>query len=187
MTPEKNGNSGSPNLGYLTLEQVRTLIANISNMRDKLMFRVLYETGCTINELVEIKASDIGGNTIKIKDHDNVRFTNISGKLAKDLSLFIKGNKLAKEDYILSTRQSQKMSEKRVRQLIQSYTEKAHYGKINPQMFRYYHVAHAYNNGIMLENISKQLGVTSFRIFQIISELRIKPKDNHYNRFLNKI
>lgn len=174
---------------YLSLQEIRKLISSISDMRDKLMIRLLYETGCTLIELVNIKVSDILGNKIKILEPETkeIRFSRISGKLAKDLSFYIKGNNLSKDAHILSTRQSQKISEKRVRQLIQDYTKKISSRKINPQMFRYYHISHAYHNGILLENIAKQTGITPYRVFQVITDFKIKPKQDHYNQFLSKV
>ena len=174
---------------YLSLQEIRKLISSISDMRDKLMIRILYETGCTLVELVNIKVSDILGNKIKILEPETkeIRFSRISGKLAKDLSFYIKGNNLSKDAYILSTRQSEKISEKRVRQLIQEYTKKISSRKINPQMFRYYHINHAYQNGVLLENIAKQTGITPYRVFQVINEFKIKPRQNLYNQFLIKV
>ncbi len=174
---------------YLSLQEIRKLISSISDMRDKLMIRLLYETGCTLIELVNIKVSDILGNKIKIFDPETreLRFSRISGKLAKDLSFYIRGNNLSKGYYILSTRQSKQISEKRVRQLIQDYTKKISSRKINPQMFRYYHIIHAYQNGVLLENIAKQTGITPYRVFQIINDFKIKPKQNLYNQFLSKV
>ena len=174
---------GSDSNKLLSLKELRELISSISNMRDKLMIRILYETGCDLNELVSIKVEDILGNKIKIR---NIRYVKISGKLAKDLKFYIKGNSLSKDSNIISTRQSKKISQRRVRQLIQGYTEKKGYGKINPQMFRYYHVAHAYLNGVYQENMAKQLGIKTYRIFQIINQMNIQP-DNMYNKFLTRI
>jgi site-specific recombinase XerD len=171
---------------YFTLEQVRNLIASVSDTRDKLMLRTIYETGCTPAEIVRIEVGDISGNNIRIKNLDSheLRFPKISGKLAKDISLFIEGNKL--HGNLFSTRQSQKMSEKRVRQLIQAYTKKTGIS-LNPIMFRYYHVAHAYSSGVFIEEISKQLGLTKLRIFQILQEFGVSPKSNNYQNFLGKV
>jgi integrase len=173
---------------YLTLNQVRTLIKSISNARDKFMLRLLYETGCSLNELVTIKAKDIQGKIVKIIDNDTkqLRFSHISSKLAKDLKLYIKGNNFAKESFVIRTRQSPNISERRVRQLIQYYSKLHLKITINPQKFRYFHIAHAYTNGILLESISKQVGITTYRIFQILSELKITTTNN-YNPFLKKI
>lgn len=164
---------------YLSLKNVREMISSIRDARDKIMIRILYETGCSLVELVQLKVSDVGGNKIKIK-HDGLRYSTISGKLAKDIRDYIRGNQLQSESYLLSTRQSAKISEKRVRQLIQNYTKK------NPQKFRYYHIAHAYLSGVFIENIAQQLGLTTFRIFQILNKMGLNPQ-NRYNHFLRRI
>lgn len=161
---------------------------SITDVRDKLMIRVLYETGCSLIELTHIQVKDILGNKIKIKNPETkeIRFSYISGKLAKDIKQFVLGNNLNKDTCLISTRQSSRISEKRVRQLIHFYTQLVFSEKINPQSFRYFHIAHAYSNGVLLETISKQIGITSYRIFQIISELNLNTTQN-YNQFLKKV
>ena len=173
MKKKKNSES------YISLKDVRGLISSIRSARDKLMLRILYESGCSLVELVEIKVSDISGNKIKIH-HGKLRFSSVSGKLAKDIREYIKGNQLSANTYLISTRQSNKISEKRVRQLILGYT------KINPQKFRYFHIAHAYLNGVFIENIAKQIGLTTYRIFQILNNMGLAPQ-NRYNQFLKRI
>ena len=181
-----NKQSSESSLQYLSLREVKNLIDSIENIRDKLSLRILYETGCTLRELVNIKVKDIQGNKIKVVDPETkeIRYPQISSKLSKDIKLYIKGNALT--GYLIATRQSSKISEKRIRQIIQKHTKKVFSIKINPQSFRYYHIAHAYSNGVLLETIAKQLGITTFRIFSIIDELRLNPGHN-YNNFLKRI
>ena len=184
----KSLDNSESSLKYLSLKQIRRLINYINNSRDKLMIRVLYETGCSLVELTEIKVKDVLGNKIRIKNSENneIRFPRISGKLAKDIKLYILGNNLDKDSFLISTRQSESISEKRIRQIIQEYTKEVFSEKINPQSFRYFHIAHAYTNGVLLENISKQIGITTYRIFQILEELNLSTKQN-YNKFLKKV
>lgn len=175
----------SPTLKYLTMDQVRHLITSVNDARDKIMIRILYETACTIKELTKIKVEDISGNRIRIKSAAAVRFPKISGTLARDLSLFIKGNQLGRSSFILSTRQGKNISEKRISQLIREYTSGL--GIINPHQFRYFHVAHAYLNGVFIEEISDQLGLTKLRVFQVLREFNVMPRLNNYNNFLGRI
>lgn len=177
--------SDSNALKFLTMEQVRELISSIKDARDKLIVRMLYETACTIRELAKIKVCDIAGNRIKIQSEDGLRFPRISGNLSKGLSLYIRGNRLGKDDFVLSTRQSSSISEKRIAQLIKKYSSAL--GEINAHYFRYYHVAHAYTNGVFIENISEQLGLTKLRVFQVLDEFNVSPKQNNYNNFLGRI
>ncbi len=175
-------------LNYLSLEQIRKLVSSVSDTRDNLIIRVLYETGCSLNELTAIKVNHLLGSRIRIKNTETkeIRHSTISAKLAKDLRLFIKGNRLDDRSCLFSTRQSDSISEKRIRQIIQKYTKDEFSEKINPQSFRYYHIAHAYSNGMMLETIARQIGITTARIFKILSEMKISPKQN-YNKFLRKV
>ena len=181
-----NKQSSESSLQYLSLREVKFLIKAIENIRDKLSLRILYETGCTLRELVNIKVKDISGNKIKIVDPETkeVRYPQISSKLNKDIKLYIKGNAL--KGHLIATRQSSKISEKRIRQIIQQHTKNIFSKQINPQSFRYFHIAHAYSNGVLLETIAKQLGITTFRIFSILEEFSLRPKHN-YNNFLKRI
>jgi site-specific recombinase XerD len=174
---------------YLTIEDVKKLINSIKDMRDNLMLRLLYETGCTLAELVRIKSSDISGNNIKLKDSvtNELRYSTISRKLESDLFLFIKGNAISNDHCILSTKNKEQISEKRVRQLIQFYSAKVGLGKVNPKMLRYFHIAHAYENGVFIDNISSQLGMTNLRIFQIITDMNVRISKNNYNKFYDAL
>jgi integrase len=168
---------------YLSLEEVRRLITSVEERRDRLIFLILYETGCSLSDVVRIKAEDVAGNTIRIKK-PVLRFARISGRLAKELSEYIKGNKI--HTYLFATRQSKSISVKRVRQLFNRHSLK--WGlKLNPLMLRYYHIAHAYINGVFIDDISKQLGITKFRVFQVLQQLPVKPRLNYYNNFLSKV
>jgi site-specific recombinase XerD len=187
MIPSNSEDSGST--AVLSLQQVRNLINSINDMRDRLIVRVLYETGSTLAELVNIKISDLCGDRIRIVDEDSkqLRFVKISAKLAKDIRLYSEGNILKGDSFLLASRQGPGITERRIRQIIQEYTEKLGYGKINPHMFRYYHIMHAYQNGVYIDNISNQLGITRYRIFQVIESLDIQSGQNMYNRFLSRI
>jgi integrase len=187
MNSDKDKSNRKSRQMYLSLNQVKKLVDFIEDMRDKLAIKILYETGCSLGELVSIRVSDIIENKIRLLGADNkkIRYSRISKKLAESLSLYIRGNNLSKESYILSTKKSPKISEKRVRQLIQYYGKKSGFGKINPQMFRYYHIAHSYENGVYIENISKQLGIKRYRIFQILTELGVVIKQDNYDSLFN--
>ena len=44
---------------YLSKEEFNKLNNQINNHRDRLILNTLYETGCTVNELINIKISDL--------------------------------------------------------------------------------------------------------------------------------
>ena len=171
---------------YLGKNEFTRLVNQISDERDKLILLVLYETGCTVNEVVHIKLNEMDFT----KRH--IRFPAESTKAGKSkissISLDLV-NKLQKfthnftTTYLFSTRQSGMITTKRVRQLIQSYSKKAGLGKVNPQIIRYTHVARALEKGIPLLAIQKQLGMERLRLVQIYEALDTQVEEGAYERF----
>ena len=168
---------------YLSKEELDIFRAAIQNRRDLLLLNILYETGCTVNELVNIKIQDIDfeKNTISFPPESTKsgksRTSFISGTLARR----IKNHK--DSGYLFTSRQSSKITTKRVRQIIQSYSKSAGLGKINPQVLRYTHIAHALERSIPITAIQKQVGMEGLRIVQIYESLVPEEKENVYEKF----
>lgn len=188
---EANGDktSTSSQNKFLSQKEVKDLINSITDMRDKLFVSLLYETGCLLGELVNIKILDINEREISVNNPDTkeTRKVKISSTLSKKISLYVQGNGLDKNTYLFSTQKSEQISVKRAREIVQNHSEKLGHGKLNPQMFRYYHVAHAYLDGVMIDNISSQLGIKRYRVFQILDELNVSSNENTYENFLKKM
>ncbi|MBT4648516.1 site-specific integrase [archaeon] len=178
-------NSGS-HAKFLSEKDYNRLKCEIKEIRDIFLIKVLYETGCELNELVTIKVKDIVNDSICFdENNNNQRKSSISKNLANNLQKYIIGNWLNENDYLFKTRQSGHISTKRVQQLINDYSIKAGLHKINTQFIRYTHIAHAYQKGIQNQIISKQIGLTKQRVFQIITDLNITSNLGGYNKFFN--
>jgi site-specific recombinase XerD len=172
----------------LGAETVREIIGSIPDMRDKLMVCVLYETGCTMRDLVSITVSSIQGCGIHFSTASSGgRFSYISKKLHDELLSYCIGNDIPASSCIFRTRQSGQISERRAAQLITGYAEKAGYPGFNPHSLRNLHVVHAYENGIYQEDIAAQVGIKKFRVFQIIEKMGIRLPSNGYDRFLGEM
>ena len=176
---------GKKEVTCLSSVQYKRLFKVISEERSRLILQVLYETGCTVNELVHIKVSDVDfeQNSIKFpsentKTHKS-RVSCVSKELIETIDHYIKHGLL----YLFSTRQSGKITTKRVRQLILSFSKKANLPKVTPQIIRYTHIAHALRKGIPLVAIQKQIGMERLRMVQIYEALVPEEKDNAYSRF----
>ncbi len=166
-------------------EELKLLEKSIGPERDKLLLKILYETGCTVNEAVRIRIDDLdlfGGkinfpaeNTKSKKAKTSI----ISRELAETIKEYLEKKQQEEKkrsdekpkgqpsNYLFSTRQSGRMTTKRVRQLLQKHGQKAGIGKVLPQMIRYAHIIHAINKGLPLEAIAKQTGLDKIRIIQI--------------------
>lgn len=177
-----------------TSEFVR-LKAQFTSVRDLLILEILYETGCTVNELVKIKFKDIVPckNDKKLPCHINFPATNtktnrarisfISKALCLKLKGYISENNISR--HLFTSRQSSQITTKRIRQIIQSKSKKAQLGKINPRIIRYTHIAHALEKGILLGAIQNQVGMERLRIVQIYEGLIPETKESVYYKFWN--
>ncbi len=164
-----------------TRQEMMDFLKGIRDARDRILVELLYETGCNIREIVRLKVLDVK------KDHVILgrgrRKSLISTRLAEDITMFIRGNRLTADDCLIRTRQSDSISEKRASQIVVELTAKAGLPAHNAHAFRYWHVAHAYLEGVYQENIADQTGLKVHRIFQIIRSARLPRLANLYPRF----
>jgi integrase len=177
----------SGSIRYLTRDDWRILEKAPSSMRDSLILRILYETGCTVNELVNIKRShcDFVANTVRIRpeharNHAN-RVAYISERLSKDLQSY---GSLHEGEYILSGRQGEGLTTKRIRQLVQKYCEQCGIHDAGPQVLRYTHIVHAYQKNIPLQAIQRQVGLRRSRAIDIFQELPELGSKDAYRKFI---
>ena len=121
-------------MGKRTVSLSQNLVNTVANAlpnRDKLLLLTLYETACKVSEIVDIKIGDIEASSIKIKE----RVVKISPNLYKQLTNFQGEEGLGAESYLFSGRQSEKITTKRVRQIVQKATLSVG-KKINPEKIR---------------------------------------------------
>ena len=140
--------------------------------RDYLVIKILFETGCSLKELVGIKASDFNIDSIRF----GTRRSMVSNELSDAISFYIQGNRLNPRSILLVTRQGPSISTKRIAQILDSYD-------LDYRSLRYSHIAHAYKNGLQVSAIAEQTGISETRVFQIIQELRLKGNSDYTDIF----
>ena len=150
-------------LSEIELNQLRL---NAVNSRDSLLFGILYETGCLVSEIVDLRKKDILVEQRAIMFGD--RLSRISAPLLESIQKFAFSKK--SEDHIFSTRQSPKMTKKRVRQIVQRSSKEILGSPVNPHSIRYSHIAHAMSRGVSMDRIRHQVGLQRLRAKQL-SEL----------------
>ncbi len=172
---------------YLSFEEWEKLKSQKKNTRDDLIINLLYFTGCTVNELVNIKIKDIDFKEKILKIRKNTSRNNyfrqvyLSEKVIKKIRNYIITAR--PENYLLSTRQSKKMSTKRVRQIIQELCSMIKIKETTPQIIRYTHIAHAYKKNIPIDAIQKQVGIRRSRAIEIFNQLKITRLKDAYKEF----
>jgi integrase len=155
---------------YLQREELDRILSSITNTRDRLLVRVLYETGCSLHEISELK-------TTNVYSDGTIQFTDRRAQISVDLA-----HELIKQadHYIFHTRQTPTISPKRIQQILKPHIAAVHKGKVTPHILRYTHIIHAYKQGLQLSAISAQTGLTPVRVAQIIADV---PSTKSYSAF----
>jgi site-specific recombinase XerD len=157
---------------YLTTDEFQKLENSISSERDKLIVRMFYELGITLSQASSLKVRQINlkKKIISIRpdgrsslDSKEKRFVSISTSLAKSLENFIsyssKIHTISSSKYLFATRQSSKISERRIEQLLQYYSQISSIGKeVTPSILRNSYIAHRISD-VGIKQASQELGI----------------------------
>ncbi|MFP4112348.1 MAG: tyrosine-type recombinase/integrase [Candidatus Woesearchaeota archaeon] len=149
---------------YLTEDEYKKLISNIYEKKHILLTEILWRTGITVNELVNLKKSDFSfsQNILIIRPEITKsglpRAIILPEKLSQDIKSYTKDFPL--RSFIFSSQKSQQISPLRVRQILSYYSEKSGLETIaTPQVLRNSHIANAHTNGESLSSIGERLGI----------------------------
>jgi integrase len=118
---------------YLVLD---SLVDTLSDIRAKLFYKIIIETSCKTSEISGIKLKDISQNKIKFAK----RSVSISNTLSELIREYISEQNLSPKDYLFLTRQSEKISPKRIRQIIHNSSKEKTGYKIDPKDLREYSI-----------------------------------------------
>ncbi len=171
-------------ISYLGIDKINNLLHSQSSLREILIIRLLFELGCSFNELVNIRIRDIDF------EHNLIRFNlgsreKRSSKISKKTKLLIlryiqnKGIAEKKLVYLLSAR-IRPLSTRRLNQILTKVLE----GE-NPQILKYSHIINAYKQGISLRAIQAQVGLTRQRIIEILMSIDETDQDDYSKLFNN--
>jgi site-specific recombinase XerD len=167
MTKNQAGISTLRQKYYLSEEQIKNIKDQIKDEQHRLLLEILYETGCTLNELINIKVKDLSLHStipsiiIRVENskQNKTRTSKISQNLSLRLKLFVMNIGIPQDNFLFSTRQSPQMSDKRVFQLIREYAIQAGISGVSPQIIRNSHIAHSLKSGKPQSEIEAQTGV----------------------------
>ena len=164
-------------LRYLKREEWNKLVNSVFSLRDSLILSILYETGCTVSEIVNIKIKDLTQNHISIYERKSIISPILYAKIQTYFNLEGKDR-----IFLFYSRQSDTLTEKRVIQIVKFYSKRVGF-EVTPQILRYTHMAHAYERNIPISNIISQVGITKQRAVQIFSEMASRDQMQEYSKF----
>lgn len=156
----------------LSKEEVKKMIDFTKNSKHKLVIKLLYSSGLRLQELINLKRSDINPlrKIIIVRQGKGKkdRITLLSEKLEKDLMSYFCNNKFHTE-YVFEGR-SGKYSKKSVQKIIEN-ASKIIGKKVTPHMLRHSFATHLLESGTDIRYIQKLLGHSNLETTQIYTHI----------------
>ena len=171
----------------LSIEEVKKMIDSTSNIKHKLIIKLLYGTGLRVSEIVNLKKEDLQFDEnlihIKLAKGKKDRFVRIPESIIFDLERFCK---LSEGKYLFESNRGGKLTKDTIQKIVSGAAKKAKIKKrVYPHLLRHSFATHLLESGTDLRIIQKLLGHSDIKTTQIytqISQASIKniksPLDN---------
>jgi integrase/recombinase XerD len=175
--PNPKKNNTLPNI--LTISEIKDLIDNTSNIKHRLIIKLLYGCGLRVSEVINLKKEDLNfeENLIKInlakgrKD----RFVRIPESMEGELISYCS---LTNSDILFPSNRAGKLTSATIQAILKNSSKKAEIKKrVYPHLLRHSYATHLLENGTDLKIIQKLLGHSDIKTTQIythISQASIK-------------
>lgn len=153
----------SGNTDYcLTKEEAERLLSSIEDLRDKLIISLFLETGVNLRELTCIRIEDLVDGLLTIRRENTKNNTERQLRLSEPLKSLISSyiEQEQPKKYLLGSRESKQISERRVQQLLDHYSEKFLNKRINPRILRSTCIITSFINKTPIPEIEKKVGIS---------------------------
>jgi len=183
--PRPKRNKTLPNI--LTISEIKKLIEATSNIKHKLIIKLLYGCGLRVSEIVNLKQEDLNFEEdlikIKLAKGKKDRFVRIPNSINKELENYLK---LEGNLYLFPSNRGGKITTSTIQAILKNSAKKAGIKKrVYPHLLRHSFATHLLEQGTDLRIIQKLLGHSDIKTTQIytqISQASIKniksPLDN---------
>jgi integrase/recombinase XerD len=183
--PNPKKNSDLPEI--LTIEEMKKLIDNCSNVKHKLIIKLLYGCGLRVNEIVNLRKENVnfeeGLIHIRLGKGKKDRFVKLPDSIKEDLQRYC-GIDYSK--ILFGSNRGGKLTTATVQAILKNSARKAEIIKrVYPHLLRHSFATHLLESGTDLRVIQKLLGHSDIKTTQIytqISQQSIKnvrsPLDN---------
>lgn len=142
------------------------LLLSKSSPRDHCLILFLYETGCALQELVNLRNRDLTllEQTAKLGNGRKRRTIMLSKELTTLLHQHLKKHPFRKrrDAYTFYTRESIGMSTRRVEQILKQHSTLIG-RKVNPRILRHTSIIHAFKRGKSIQEIEQKTGLGSIQ------------------------
>lgn len=174
---------------YLKQDELRCLLEAPKRMRDRLIIKLLYETGMRVGELCSLTIGDVdleaGEITIQeAKRHKEGRKVPLVNSWTKSMLRDYIGTRKVRKDPLFMSNKRGPLSRRQVERLIWNYGESIGLDKDkrHPHVLRHTHAVHALKSGIDLRTLQQNLGHSSIEVTAIYLTMDIDDRKEEYSK-----
>ncbi|MEK7692284.1 MAG: site-specific integrase [Bdellovibrionota bacterium] len=166
--------------------EVLRMIDQITQSRDRAIYQTIWETGCTVSELVRLKWRDVEGHTLTFGAASSYRQLRISSTLKSYFDHLRPPEHLNTASPVFTAQRggvrisSLAMSPRAVEQLFNSYSKRFGPSSIVPRTLRHSAILTWLRDRVSTDEIKKRLGLKSdyaFRIYQPLVKSEAMEQD----------
>lgn len=174
---------------YLKQDELRALLEAPRRMRDRLIIKLLYETGMRVGELAALTIGDVdlesGEITIQqAKRHKEGRKVPLINSWTKSMLRDYVGTRKIRRDPLFISNKRSPLSRRQIERLIANYGEMVglEKDKRHPHVLRHTHAVYALKSGIDLRTLQQNLGHSSIEVTAIYLTMDIDDRKEEYSK-----
>lgn len=169
--PKPKRNKKIPEI--LTKEEIKRMINSISNIKHKLILKVLYGCGLRVSEIINLRNEDVNFEEklihIKLAKGKKDRFVKVPESIAEYLKAYIKLNP---DEILFPSNRGGKLTKKTISKIVENSAKKADIKKeVYPHLLRHSFATHLLEAGTDLRIIQKLLGHSDIKTTQIYTQI----------------
>jgi integrase/recombinase XerD len=159
----------------LTKQEVRSLLAAISNQKSKLIVSLIYACGLRVSELTNLKTEDLNfeesiGHVKQAKGRRD-RVFNIPSFLEEDLQVQVEKQSKFSQEYLFSGPRGQ-LSTRNIQKIVKTAARKAKIQKeVHTHTLRHSFATHLLENDVDIRKIQELLGHSSISTTEIYTHI----------------
>ena len=162
---------------YLTPEEVHRLVEVTEDERDRMLLRLLWETGARISEAIGLTLGNVGRKGVRVLGKgDRERVIFVQDSLVSAILFYAQEQGFDREDYLFPSRKGGHITKQRADQVIKNAARRAclHRG-VHAHLFRHGYAINFLNCGGRLDALQEQLGHADINTTRIY--LRLTSED----------
>ncbi len=174
---------------YLKQDELKALLEAPKRMRDRLIIKLLYETGMRVGELTALIIGDVdleaGEITIQqAKRHEEGRKVPLVNSWTKSMLRDYIGTRKIRKDPLFVSNKRGPLSRRQVERLIGNYGQMIGLDKDkgHPHVLRHTHAVYALKSGIDLRTLQQNLGHSSIEVTAIYLTMDIDDRKEEYSK-----